>query len=117
MRRGQQPHPNRQRELLSERGRHPDAGQEGPEATRPQALQEGRRLITMRNLATIAVVALAAATLLLAPSGAHAFDQSLYPDWKGQWNRVGSPRWVPPGEKAPLTPEYQALMEWNLKDV
>jgi hypothetical protein len=67
----------------------------------------------MRSVSIITAVALTA----LFTQGANAFDQSLYPDWKGQWNRVGSPRWIPPGEKAPLTPEYQALMEWNLKDV
>ena len=28
----------------------------------------------------------------------------------------GQPRWVPAGEKAPLTPEYQAIMDWNTAD-
>jgi hypothetical protein len=57
------------------------------------------------------------AALLTTFTAAQAFDESKYPDWKGQWNRPGSPRWVPPGEKAPLTAEYQAIFEWNLKDV
>ena len=26
------------------------------------------------------------------------------------------PRWVQPGEKAPLTPEYQAIFDWNTAD-
>ena len=56
-----------------------------------------------------------------------AFDQSKYPDWKGQWSRV----WFPgvagqpsfdqtkpwgAGQQAPLTPEYRAIFEANLAD-
>src|SRR5260370_8672832 len=55
--------------------------------------------------------------------GAQAFDQSNYPDWAGQWKRpagIGN-QWdtsKPPrrGQQAPLTPEYQAIYEANLKD-
>ena len=36
-----------------------------------------------------------------------------YPDWSGQWARIGSLNWEPEGyEKAgppPLTPEYEAI--------
>jgi hypothetical protein len=49
--------------------------------------------------------------------GAQAFDETKYPDFKGQWSRVGAPRWVAPGQKAPLTPEYQAIFEANLRDM
>ena len=59
---------------------------------------------------------LATAVLLLAPGGARAFDKSKYPDLKGQWERVGAPRWLTPGQKAPLTPEYQAVNEAQLAD-
>src|SRR5215510_5982261 len=45
-----------------------------------------------------------------------AFDESKYPDVKGQWSRVGAPRWLGRGEKAPLTPEYQARYEAILAD-
>ncbi len=53
---------------------------------------------------------------------AQGFDQSKYPDWKGQWLRNGPGRgnsWDPTkplglGEKAPLTPEYQAIFEASL---
>jgi hypothetical protein len=55
------------------------------------------------------------AVLMLA-GHANAFDQSRYPDWSGVWNRPGQPRWVAKGETAPLTPEYQALFDWNLQD-
>jgi hypothetical protein len=56
-----------------------------------------------------------AATLATA-TAASAHDESKYPDWKGVWDRRGAPRWIPPGEKAPLTPEYQAIMDWNTAD-
>jgi hypothetical protein len=59
---------------------------------------------------------LATAALLLAPGGAQAFDESKYPDLKGQWERVGAPRWVGPGQKAPLTAEYQAVNAAQLAD-
>jgi len=74
-------------------------------------------------LARISFCAIAAAVALVAASAAaQAFDQSKYPDWNGQWRR-------PPGvgnqwdttrparqQKPPLTPEYQAIYEANLKD-
>jgi hypothetical protein len=74
--------------------------------------------------------ALAAATVLaacLGSAGAHAFDDAKYPQWKGQWTRApipgvsGNPSYDPSkprghGEEAPLTAEYQALFEANLKD-
>ena len=47
---------------------------------------------------------------------AQAADNSKYPDFKGQWNRIGAPRWLAPGQKAPLTAEYQAIFEANLAD-
>jgi hypothetical protein len=79
---------------------------------------------SMRNV--IGAAALAAA-LLTAVGGAQAFDDSKYPDLKGQWNRTdvgGVGRGLrfdpskPPGrgQQAPLTPEYQAIFEANLAD-
>jgi hypothetical protein len=55
---------------------------------------------------------------------AQAFDESKYPDWKGQWRRVepGDPVRFDPtkpagaGQQAPLTPEYQSKFEANLAD-
>jgi len=61
------------------------------------------------------------ALVLFAASGAavfaaQAFDDAKYPNFKGQWNRVGAPRWLAPGQKAPLTAEYQAYYDAILKD-
>src|SRR5262245_9351375 len=65
---------------------------------------------------------------LLTWSGVQAFDESKYPDLKGQWRRTntGNPlriglAWdqskpVGLGQEAPLTPEYQAIYEANLRD-
>src|SRR4030095_9587041 len=75
---------------------------------------------------------IAAAVLLSTIAGASAFDQTKYPDLKGQWRRgpnaitegVGqgrgnvfdpTKRWGP-AQQAPLTPEYQARFDANLAD-
>ena len=73
----------------------------------------------------LAAVALTA-TLCIECTGAHAQDLSKYPDWHGGWTRinVGLP---PPasfdqskpaglGQQAPLTPEYQKILEDSVKD-
>jgi hypothetical protein len=82
----------------------------------------------MRYRGSIGVAALAAvltaAVLATATAPAQAFDETKYPSWKGQWLRVGSGQGAPwdptkpwgPGQQAPLTPEYQAIFEANLKD-
>ena len=67
-------------------------------------------------------VALATAVLVTL-SGAAAFDEAKYPDWSGQWKRprgVGA-QWdqTKPsglGQQAPLTPEFQAILETSIKD-
>jgi hypothetical protein len=72
----------------------------------------------MRCQFSIGAVALAAA-LLMGTLGARAFDEAQYPNLKGQWNRIGSPRWDQQdrnGERAPLTPEYRAIHAANLAD-
>ena len=87
----------------------------------------------MLERSAIAAAALAA-ILAAAPSmSARAFDESLYPDLKGQWVRMGSPNWVAPSDlpayspnydpraymPAPpglLTPEYQKIFEANQAD-
>ena len=72
------------------------------------------------NLRAIAAV-LAAAVVW--PATAHAFDESKYPDFSGQWMRphgVGI-QWdqskpLGRGQQAPLTPEYQKVLEDSLAD-
>src|SRR5580700_9132418 len=60
-------------------------------------------------------------------TGHQAFDDALYPNLKGQWNRApipgvtGQPDFDPTkpsgrGQQAPLTPQYQAIFEANLAD-
>jgi hypothetical protein len=67
-------------------------------------------------------IATAIAALLLGGRIAHALDDR-YPDLRGQWTAVGgSVKYVPDkprglGQEAPLTPEYQAIFEANLRDM
>ena len=77
----------------------------------------------MLHRSLMSAIAIAAA-LGLGMAGAHALDVTKYPDWKGQWMRVGGGQgapWDPTkpgglGQQAPLTPEYQAIYEANLRD-
>jgi hypothetical protein len=69
----------------------------------------------------IGLIALCA-VFMLSAVGAQAFDDTIYPDWKGQWRPIGGPmRFDPgkpwgPGQEAPLTAEYQAIFQANLAD-
>jgi hypothetical protein len=80
----------------------------------------------MRYRSSIGALALVAA-LSATCGGAFAFDETKYPDLKGQWSRVRFPGIVGQpsfdqtksagaGQEAPLTPEYQAIFAANLKD-
>jgi hypothetical protein len=73
---------------------------------------------------TTAAIALATA-FCITVADAQAWDDSKYPDLKGQWVRANGARGVgrydptkPPGrgQEAPLTAEYQAIYEANLAD-
>ena len=75
--------------------------------------------------ARMLIAAVAVAAALATP--AHAFDDGKYPNWQGQWSRApipgvrGNPSYDPArprgrGEEAPLTAEYAARFEANLKD-
>src|SRR5438105_14768104 len=75
----------------------------------------------------ISAIVLAAASIAIGGGGAQAFDESKYPNLKGQWNRVVVPGVAGPpsldqakaggrGQGAPLTPEYQAIFEASLAD-
>jgi hypothetical protein len=80
--------------------------------------------------------AAAAAALAAMIGGAAAFDETKYPDLKGQWRRAGNvgllaggagglrydeskpPKAIPSlGQEPPLTPEYQKIYEDNLADM
>ena len=80
----------------------------------------------MSHGSSIGALALAVA-LVASVSGAVAWDDTKYPDWKGQWRcapvpgAVGQPPHDPSkpygrGQQAPLTPEYQKIFEVNLAD-
>jgi hypothetical protein len=70
---------------------------------------------------TIGALAVTAA-LLSTVMGAAAFDESKYPDWKGQWSRAAGTTIVWDETKPrlkqepPLTPEYQAIWEASIAD-
>jgi hypothetical protein len=68
----------------------------------------------------LAIIAMTA--LSMSSGSAEVFDYAKYPNLKGQWLPIGGPgrfdigkAWGPEQE-APLTPEYQAIFEENLKD-
>jgi hypothetical protein len=67
------------------------------------------------SLGVVATVAVLSATL----TGARAFDESKYPNWRGLWQqriRSSNPSWdASAAGSAPLTPEYRAIYEGALK--
>jgi hypothetical protein len=74
----------------------------------------------MLDRSSFGAIALAAA-LCMASTGARAFDDEKYPNWKGQWIRIGGVQWdstklMGRGQRAPLTPEYEAIFEASLAD-
>ena len=59
---------------------------------------------------------------VLGVGAAPAQDLSKYPDWSGQWLRIGSGSFDPSkppgrGQQAPLTEEYQAILEASLAEI
>jgi hypothetical protein len=71
------------------------------------------------SISSVTLIGVLCATL----NGAWALDEAKYPDWKGQWVRADSAEAAPwdarkprgLGQQPPLTPEYQAIFEANLK--
>jgi hypothetical protein len=66
------------------------------------------------------------AAMLATIVGARALEEMKYPDWRGQWGRIpiaSGPSSFDPtktvglGQQAPLTPEYQAILESSLADM
>jgi hypothetical protein len=85
-----------------------------------------KTVMTYRSL--VGSIALTAA-MGLSIAGVAAFDEAKYPDWKGQWSRLQTlreraspnPSFDPNkfqglAQEAPLTPEYQAILEASLAD-
>ena len=76
---------------------------------------------------TLAAAVIAAAGVIMTIGGVRASDNAKYPDWKGQWERFAV-RGLPGqpshdqtkpwglGQQAPLTPEYQAVLEESIAD-
>jgi hypothetical protein len=70
------------------------------------------------SIGAIAIAGALCATI----SDTRAWDDSRYPDLKGQWRVIGGPmrfdttRPWGPGQGAPLTPEYAAIFEANVVD-
>jgi hypothetical protein len=74
----------------------------------------------MLRRGSIGAIALAG-LMSLAIAPARAGDDPKYPDLKGEWMRLGSGSFDPSkpaglGQKAPLTAEYQAVLEASLAD-
>jgi len=81
----------------------------------------------MSNLnSTVAATVALAAALMVTIGGAEAADDMKYPDWRGQWTRIPVRLPTQPshdqtkpwgrGQEAPLTPEYQAVLEASIAD-
>jgi hypothetical protein len=85
------------------------------------ALIGAERRTTMRYCSVATAFAFLAA-LCLASVESRAWNETAYPDLKGQWRPIGNPRQFDPSkaegraQQAPLTSEYQAVFEANLKD-
>jgi hypothetical protein len=85
------------------------------------------RTIATRAAVLFALLAVVVAAGAAMVGAAAAGEEAKYPDWKGQWRGVmrigtfpGQPSFDPTkpwgrGQQAPLTPEYQAILEANLK--
>jgi len=74
----------------------------------------------MRHPNALASIALVAA-LSMAVAGAPGQELSKFPDWSGQWLRIGGIQWDPSKplgarQQPPLTPEYQAVFDASLAD-
>src|SRR5262249_34103908 len=78
------------------------------------------RTVMLHRCAIVCVAVVIALWSMLA--GAQAFDETKYPDLKGQWQRRGSAQWDPAkpagrAQQPPLTPEYQAIWDGALAEL
>ena len=67
----------------------------------------GRTNLYRSSICAIALVGAFCVTI----AGASAWDDSKYPDFSGQWRSIGGPGRFARDQKAPLTPENQAIFE------
>src|SRR2546430_7172167 len=84
----------------------------------------GRIIMARRGSSVVFAMA---ATLMATMSGAQAAEDAKYPNWKGQWDTI-NPRFggqalkydptkaFGPAQQAPLTPEYQKVLEESMAD-
>jgi hypothetical protein len=78
--------------------------------------------MTADSFSRRSLVVAVAAMIIGGVCDSKAFDESKYPDWKGQWVRAeeGLPRYDPSKsigqQDAPLTDEYRAIHEANMDD-
>src|SRR5262249_36590370 len=91
-------------------------------ASRPATVSAKSEIVMIPHRGMVGAIALAAALVMMLSSAA-AFDETKYPDWSGQWKRTRGVGVVwdetkPPGlgQQAPLTPEYQAILEASIAD-
>jgi hypothetical protein len=80
-----------------------------------------------RSLTGAFALAAALTMTLMATGGARAADEAKYPNWKGQWRTINfrlggqvikydpNKAWGP-AQQAPLTPEYQKVLEASMAD-
>jgi hypothetical protein len=74
----------------------------------------------MRYRSLIGTIALVAA-LVVTIAGARALDEARYPDWSGQWERIGGGSFDPSkrggrAQQPPLTAEFRAVWEANMAE-
>jgi hypothetical protein len=85
------------------------------------ARSQGKEQTAMLYKSSITAAALLAA-LCITTGAAWAWDDTQYPDFSGQWRPIGGPgrfdisKPAGRGQQAPLTPEYQAIFEANVKE-
>jgi hypothetical protein len=68
----------------------------------------------------VLIAALCTAIEVATIEGARAFDDAAYPDWKGAWfgtgGRYDASKPAGLGQQAPLTPEFQRILEASIAD-